>query len=135
LETEISVFEAENATLKLQYLSQVVKIVIGGVPTVLKVRFMCLFMSLGRNQLQGSISMNLFDPMRHHLDLQKVQVGIELVGIIYLMADVIAPGVNFTQLLGRRQSFGICSLDYLLLQVFRSHGIGFGLLLFAGLPQ
>jgi len=30
---------------------------------------MCLLMSLGGIQLQGSVSTNLFDPMRHHEDL------------------------------------------------------------------
>jgi hypothetical protein len=48
MEIELSNFEAENATLKGDYLWQVVEIVIGGVPTVLEVRFMCLFMSLSR---------------------------------------------------------------------------------------
>jgi hypothetical protein len=33
-------------------------------------------MSLGRLLLQGSVSTNLFDPMRHQVDLQKVEVGI-----------------------------------------------------------
>ena len=65
LEIELSDFEAENATLKGDYLWQVVEIVIGGIPTVLEVRFMCGFMSLGRLLLQGSVSTNLFDPMRH----------------------------------------------------------------------
>jgi hypothetical protein len=46
LEIELSGFEAEDATLEGDYLWQVVEIVIGGVPTVLEVRFMCLFMSL-----------------------------------------------------------------------------------------
>jgi hypothetical protein len=48
LEIELSVFTAENATLKGDYLRQVVEIVIGGVPTILEIRFMCLFMSLAR---------------------------------------------------------------------------------------
>ena len=52
MEIELSDFEAENATLKGDYLRQVVEIVIGGVPTVLEVCFMCLFMSLGRILLQ-----------------------------------------------------------------------------------
>jgi len=47
LEIELSDFELENAILKGDYLRQVVEIVIGGVPTVLVVHFMCLFMSLG----------------------------------------------------------------------------------------
>jgi len=76
LQIELSYFEAENATLKGDYLWQVVEIVIGGVPTVLEVRFMCLFMSLGRILLQGSVSTNLFGPMRYQVDLQKVKVGI-----------------------------------------------------------
>jgi hypothetical protein len=37
---ELSDFEAENVTLKGDYLQQVVKIVIGGVPTVLEVTFL-----------------------------------------------------------------------------------------------
>jgi len=72
----LSDFEAENATLKGDYLWQVVEIVIGGVPTVLEVRFMCLFTSLGRILLQGSIPTNLFDPMRHQVDHRKVEVGL-----------------------------------------------------------
>jgi hypothetical protein len=76
LEIELSDFEAENAMLKGDNLWQVVEIVIGGVPTVLEVRFMCLFMSLGRILLQGSVSTNLFSPMRHQVDLRKVEVGI-----------------------------------------------------------
>jgi hypothetical protein len=50
--------------------------VIGGIPTVLEVRFMCMFMSIGRILLEASVSMNLFDSMRHQVDLQKVDVGI-----------------------------------------------------------
>ena len=46
-----------------EYLWQVVEIVIGGVPTILEVCFMCLFMCVSRILLQGSISSNLFDPM------------------------------------------------------------------------
>jgi hypothetical protein len=76
LEIELSDFEAENATLKGDYLWQVVEIVIGGIPTVLEVRFMCLFMSLSRILLQGSVSTNLFGPMRHQVDFRKVEVGI-----------------------------------------------------------
>jgi len=65
LEIEVSDFEAENVTLKGYYISQVVEIVIGGVPTVVEVRIMCLCMFLGRMLLQGSVSTNLFDPMRY----------------------------------------------------------------------
>ena len=73
---ELSDFEAENATLKCHYLWQVVEIVIGGVPTVLDICFMCVFMSLGKILLQGSVSTNLFDPVIHRMDLWKVEVGI-----------------------------------------------------------
>ena len=65
LEIELSDFEVENVTLKGDYLWQVVEIVIGGIPTILEVRFMCLFMCLGRILLQGSVSTNLFGPMRN----------------------------------------------------------------------
>ena len=76
MEIELSDFEAENVTLKGDYLWQVVEIVIGGVPTVLEVRLMCLFMSLSRILLQGSVSTNLFGPMRHQVDLRYIEVGI-----------------------------------------------------------
>jgi len=65
LEIDLSDFDAEDATLKGDYLWKVVGIVIGGIPTILEVRFMCLLMSLERILLQGSISTNLFDSMRH----------------------------------------------------------------------
>jgi len=55
LEIELPDFEAEKATLKGEYLRQVVEIVIGGVSNVLGVRFMFLFTSLGRILLQGSV--------------------------------------------------------------------------------
>jgi hypothetical protein len=74
LEIELSDFEAENATLKGDYLWQMVEIVVGGVPTVLEVGYMCLFISLGRILVQDSISTNLFGPMRHQVDLRKVEV-------------------------------------------------------------
>jgi hypothetical protein len=76
LEIELSDFKAENATLKGDYLWQVVEIVIGGVPTVLETRFVCIVMSLGKILLQGSISTNLFDPVEYEVDLRKVEVGI-----------------------------------------------------------
>jgi len=75
-EIELSHFEAQNATLKGDYLRQVVEIAIGGVPTILEVRFMCLILSLHRILLQGSISTNLFCPIRDQVDLWKVEVGI-----------------------------------------------------------
>jgi hypothetical protein len=136
LEIELPDFDAENATLKVDYLQQVVEIVIGGVPTVLEIRFMCWFVSLGRKLLQDSVSTNLFDPVRHQVDLRKVEVGIKLLGNIYLVADIIPPGVHFSPLLRWRPSFSICFLVYLsLLHELRSQRIGFGLRLFAGLPE
>jgi len=119
--------------MKDDYWWQVVEIVIGGGPTVLEVCFMCLFMSLGRILLQGSVSTNLFGPMRHQVDLRKVEVSLKLLGNIYLVADIIPPGIHFALLLGRRPSFSICFLVYLsLLHEFRSQGIGFCLCPFAG---
>jgi hypothetical protein len=94
LQIELSDFETENAMLKGDYLLQVVEIVIGGVPTVFGVRFMCLFMSLPRILLQGSVSTNLFDPMRDQVELWNVEVGIQLLGNIYLVADIIVPGIH-----------------------------------------
>jgi hypothetical protein len=76
LEIELSDSEAENATLKGDYLWKVVDIVIGGVPTIFEDRFMYLFTSLGRILLQGSVWTNLFDSMRHQVDLWKVEVAI-----------------------------------------------------------
>jgi hypothetical protein len=135
LEIELSDIEAENATLKGDYLPQVVEIVIEGVPTVLEVRCMCFFISLSRILLQDSVSTNLF-PMGHQVDLWKVEVGIQLLGNIYIMADIIPPGFNFAPLLGRRPSVSIWFLIYhSLLHEFRSQGIGFGLHFFAGLPE
>jgi hypothetical protein len=136
LENELSDFKPENAMLKGDYLQQVVEIVIGGVPTVIEVCFMCLFMSLCRILLQGSVSTNLFDPMRPEADLLTVEVGIQLLGNIYLVADIISSGVHFALLIGRRPRFSICFLVYLsLLYKFHSQGIGFGLRLFAGSPR
>ena len=133
---ELSDFGADNAMLNDDYLRQVVQIVMGRCPTVLEVYFMCVFMSLERILLQGCIPMNLFDPMRLRVDLPKVQVGIQLLGNINLVADIIPPGVCFAPLLRQRPSFSICFLVYhSLLYEFRSQGIGFGLRLFAGLPE
>jgi hypothetical protein len=76
LEIKLSDFETENVALKGDYLWQVVEIVIGGVPTVREVRFMCFFRSLGRQLLQGCVSTNLFGLMRHQVDLRKAEIGI-----------------------------------------------------------
>jgi hypothetical protein len=86
--------------------------------------------------LQGSVTTNLFDPKRHQVDLRNVEVGIQLIGNIYLLGDRIPPGIHFAQLFGRCPSFSICFLVYLsLLHEFHSQGIGFGLRLFAGSPE
>jgi hypothetical protein len=76
LEIELSDFEAEDATVKGDSLWQVVEIVIGGVLTVHEIRYSCLFMSIGRILLHGSVSTNLLDPTRHQVDLWKAEVGI-----------------------------------------------------------
>jgi hypothetical protein len=76
LEIELSHFDRENATPKGDYLRHVGEIGIGGVPTVLEVCFMCLFMSHGRILLPGSIWMNLFDPVRYQVHLWKVEDSI-----------------------------------------------------------
>jgi len=76
LEIELSDSEAENVTLKGDWLWQVVKIVIGGVPTSLEVGFMCVSMSLGRILLQGILSTNLSGPMSDQVDLRKGAVSI-----------------------------------------------------------
>jgi hypothetical protein len=71
--------------------------------------------------------------MRHQVYLRKVEVGIQLLGIIYLLADIIPLAVHFLPLLGRHPSFSICFLVSLsLVHEFRSQGIRFGLRLFAG---
>jgi len=76
LQIKLSDFEAENTTLKGDYLRQVVDIVIGGIPNICEIQLMCLFMSLGRILLKGSISKNLVGPMRYQVDLWKVGVAI-----------------------------------------------------------
>jgi len=68
--------EAEYATLIGDYWWHFVEIVIGGVPTIREVGFMYFFMSLSRILLQCSVLMNRFYPMKHQVDLWKVEVGI-----------------------------------------------------------
>jgi hypothetical protein len=132
LEFELSDFETENATLKGNYLRQVVEIMIGGVQNVLGIRFMCWFMPLGRILLQGSVSTYLFNPVRHQVDLWKFEGSISLHGNVYLMADIILPGIHFAPLVGRRPCFSFGFIVYrLLLHELGSQGIGFGLRLFA----
>ena len=76
MEIELSDFEAEDAILRCDVLWQVVEIVIGGIPTVLEVRFMWSLMSPGRILLQGSESTNLFDPKKQQVHFRTVEVGI-----------------------------------------------------------
>jgi len=76
---------------------------------------MCLFMSLCKILLQGSISMKLFGPMRHQLNLRKIEVGIKLLGNICLVADIIPPGIHFAPLVGWHPSFRLSSIVYILL--------------------
>jgi len=89
LDIELSEFEAENATLKGDYLWQVVEIVIGGVPTVLGFGFVCFCMSLCGILLEVSVLTNLLGPMRHQVDHGEVEVGIQLHGNVYLFAGMI----------------------------------------------
>jgi len=136
LEIEHSHFEAEDVMLNGDYLWQVVETLIGGVPTILEVLVMFGFMSLGRILLQGSISTNLFGPMRHRVDIQNIEVGIKLLVNISLVAGIIPPGVHLGPLQGWCPSVSIGFRVYLsLLHEFRSHSIGFGLCLFASLPK
>ena len=58
-------FEAGKVMLTGDDLQEVVEIVIGGVPTVLEIHFMCMFRFLGRILLQPSVSTNLFNRVRH----------------------------------------------------------------------
>jgi len=95
LEIELSGSDAENVTLKGDYLLQVVEIEVGGVQSILEVCYMCLFKSLGSMVLRGSVSTNLFHPMRHQVDLRTVELGIQLLGNIHRGAVLIPPGVDF----------------------------------------
>jgi hypothetical protein len=112
LEIKLSDFEAKNATLKGDYLWRGVEIVFGGVPTIIGIRIIWLFMSLGSILLQVSISMNLVDQMKHQVDARKVEVGIELLATIYLVGDIIPAEVHIAPLLGQRPRFSICFLVY-----------------------
>jgi hypothetical protein len=76
LEIEPSHYEVENEMLIGNYLQQLVENVIAGISTILEVNSMFMFVSLGRISLQGFMLKNLFDPMRHQVDPQKVEVGI-----------------------------------------------------------
>ena len=76
LEIELFEFKAENAMLNGEYIWQGVELVMGDVPPVLEVRYMCLIMSRRRIQLQGSVSTNLFNPMGHQVNVRKLEAGV-----------------------------------------------------------
>jgi len=132
VEIEHSDIDAESAMLKGDYLWQVVEIVIGGVPTVLEVCFKCFFMSLSRILFQGSISTDLFHPMRHQVDLRKVEVSILPLGNIHLVAHIIPPGVHIALLLGWHSTFSIwfpIYLSFFTSSVLRALTLAFAILL------
>jgi hypothetical protein len=132
----LSDFETEIARLKGDFLRNVVEIVIGGIQIILEVHFMCRFISLGRMLLQGSMLMNLINPMRYQVDLGKVTVGLQLVGNVHVVGNILTPGVHFMPHLRQHPSFGIFILVYLLmLQQLHSHVIRVGLRIFAGMPE
>jgi len=136
LEIEISDFDADNVRQKDYYFGQEVEIVIGGVPTVLKIRFKCMFMSRCRILLQRAVSTNLFDRVKHDVDLRNVDVGISLFGYLNLLFDINLPGAHFMPLLAQHPSISICVLVYLLLlHELCFQGNGFGLHLVAGTPE
>jgi hypothetical protein len=76
LEIQLSDCEVEHVMLNGDYIWKVVEILIGSVPSIFEVCFMHLFLSLSRILLQGFVLMKLFHPMRHQVDLWKVEVGI-----------------------------------------------------------
>ena len=105
-------------------------------PTIVEVRYMRMFWALGRILLQGSVSTNLFNPMRHQVDLRNVEVLLEPLPNICLVAAIILAGIHFAPLLAQHAIFSICLLMHLLLlHEFYFPRIGFGLCLFAGLPD
>jgi hypothetical protein len=112
MEIELADFKEENAMLKGECLQQAVEIGFEGIPIVLEVRLLRLFIFLGGIQLKGFISTNLYDPLRHQLGLRKVDVGIQLFTNIYFVADIILPGVHLAPFLGPPPSFNICSYIY-----------------------
>jgi len=122
--------------LKGDYLRHIVEIEIQGVSTVLEVLFMYLVISVRTILLQCSVSLILFDPMKNQVDRWNVEGSIQLVRNIYLVADIIPPGVPLVPLLGWSPSLSNCFLVYLsLLHEFHPKGIGLGLGISAGLPK
>jgi hypothetical protein len=70
---DLSDFEIENVMWKCDSLWQVVKIVIGGVPHVIEVRFMYLSLSVGRMLLQSLVLTNQMEPMRNQVVFGKLK--------------------------------------------------------------
>ena len=70
---DLSHLECEIGTLKGDFLRRVVEIVIGGILTVLEVRFMCVFIALSRVLWKGPISTNPVDPVKYQVDLPKLK--------------------------------------------------------------
>jgi hypothetical protein len=108
LEIELSDLEEDNMMLNGEYLLQVVHSVIGDVPTVVRVHIICLVMSLRRKLMQGSILSNLFNSVRHQVYLRNFAIGINLLGHINLVVNMLRPGVDFDLHHGQRLSLGIC---------------------------
>ena len=70
------------------------------------------------------------------MDFRKVQAGIELLGKINLVANIMPQRVHCPPRFGRRPSFSICFLIYLwLLHEFSSQGIGFALCRVGSSPE
>jgi hypothetical protein len=46
--------------------------------------------------------------MSHQVDVRKVDVGNQLVGNMYLVADIFPPRGHFARVLGRHLIFSIC---------------------------
>jgi hypothetical protein len=91
-------------------------------------------MSLRRILSQDSVAANQFDSVRHQPAVRKVEARIQLLLIIYLVADTIPRGVYFLPHAGQSASFTIDFLINLsLLHELRSEGIGVSFRLFAGL--
>jgi len=132
---ELSCCTGDYVMLKCDNLRKVALIVIGGVPTVCEVRFMCWFVACTRILWDGSISTNLRQKVRQLVDLPKVDVGIQHLGFIYLLADILPAGIQFTPPVGGCPMFSSCVVVYLsLLHMFSSQGIGFSLQHFPCLP-
>jgi hypothetical protein len=107
LDIALSGFEADYVTLNSDFFRQVVEIVIESIQTVLEICVIWFFLTLGRILIQGSISTKLFAPLKHQVDLRKVEIHIYRLGISDLVADTIPQGMEFVPLHGLHPSFTI----------------------------